>query len=178
MTFQNRWIGFWFIPPSFPMNHQDSFSIESSVFTGSIVPIASWLMVRSEFYNGALNEICSWANLLSLYWLEALTFFLFSMNRFISDNYVWICIDALLHCLLWYDSKTLHIGIIYHLYSFFSFFRLSIYLHPFPLMYIFLFFFLFCFAWQLIRFLVYAKKFSCCNDRTKISYLDCFFGSR
>ena len=38
-------------------------------------------MVRSDFYNGAHNEIFSWANFLSLYWLEALIFC--SMNRFV-----------------------------------------------------------------------------------------------
>lgn len=32
------------------------FSIESSVFKGSVVPIASQLMVRFEFYNGALMK--------------------------------------------------------------------------------------------------------------------------
>ena len=39
----------------------DLFPIESSfsLFTGSVVPIASRLMVRSEFSNGALNEIFS-----------------------------------------------------------------------------------------------------------------------
>lgn len=52
------------------------FSRESSVVTGSVVPIASQLMVRFEFYNGAFRGICSWVNLLSLYWLQALDFFL------------------------------------------------------------------------------------------------------
>ena len=55
-------------------------------------------MVRSEFYNRALNEICSWVNFLSLYWLEALDFC--SVLRTDSFNYGWISIDALLHSLL------------------------------------------------------------------------------
>lgn len=34
-------------------------------------------MVRSEFYNGALNKISSWANPPSRYWFEALYFLFF-----------------------------------------------------------------------------------------------------
>ncbi|KAF5761804.1 hypothetical protein HanXRQr2_Chr16g0769371 [Helianthus annuus] len=37
------------------MNHSNLFSLKSFEFIGSIVPIASYLMVRSEFYNGAIN---------------------------------------------------------------------------------------------------------------------------
>lgn len=76
------------------------FSIESFAFTSSVVPITSYLMVRSEFYNGAQNEIGSWVNLLSLYWLEALDF-LFYCYKKILFSMVWMRIDALLHCLLW-----------------------------------------------------------------------------
>lgn len=46
----------------------------------------------------------------------------------------------MLYYIVFYDM-TLHSGILYHFYSFFSFFRLSFYPHPLPLMYIFLFFF-------------------------------------
>ena len=49
------------------MNFEDSFSIESYAVTGSVVPIASPLMVRPELCNGAPNEIRSQVNLLSFY---------------------------------------------------------------------------------------------------------------
>lgn len=72
------------------------------------------VMVRSEFYNGALKEISSWDKLLSRYWLEAL-FFLWKD----SSNYVWICIDALLHFIRCFKDLTYWNFISFLLYSFF-----------------------------------------------------------
>ena len=54
-------------------------------------------MVRSDLYNGAHNEIFSWANFLSLYWLEALIFLFYERIRFFFF-YEYILLDALLHC--------------------------------------------------------------------------------
>lgn len=54
-------------------------------------------MVRSDFYNGAHNEIFSWASFLSLYWLEALICLFYERIRFFFF-YESILLDALLHC--------------------------------------------------------------------------------
>lgn len=56
-----------------------SFSLESYIFMGSVVPIASWLIIRPEFYNGAFTwnfefHFFFWVNFLSFYWLKALNF--------------------------------------------------------------------------------------------------------
>ena len=57
------------------------FSLESYIFMGSVVPIASWVIIRPEFYNGAFTWnfefhffICFWVNFISFYWLKALNF--------------------------------------------------------------------------------------------------------
>lgn len=73
------------------MNHSNSFSLKSFEFIGSIVPIASYLMVRSEFYNGAIS---SWVNILSLYWLEAL-YFLFDEQIHLMMNPYWCFITQI-----------------------------------------------------------------------------------
>lgn len=47
------------ILPNEPLGFVLFFFLESYVFTGSVVPIASRLMIRSEFDNGVPNEILS-----------------------------------------------------------------------------------------------------------------------
>lgn len=108
------------------MNHSNSFSLESFEFTGSIVPIASYLMVRSEFYNGAIS---SWVNILSLYWLEAL-YFLFDeqIHLMLMMNPYWCFITQLF-------SEMTHRPYILEFYIinilFLSFSHPSIYPYPF-----------------------------------------------
>lgn len=137
--------------------------MESFSFTGSVVPIASYLMVRSEFDNGARknNQIKSWAILLSLYWLEALDFFLYySINWIISLIRVWInqysCFITLpfMIDLTYWNFKSLRF-----------FFSLSLLL---PFIHIF---FLFYFALQLRIFFVYEKKMAVATKIWPILYI-------
>lgn len=127
MTFPNRLMNLSMVCFAIPINES---VFNRFGFTGSIVPIASYLMVRSDFYNGAHNEICSWANFLSLYWLEALIFFVLGTDSF---YFLRIRINALLHCFLFYEMTHrpyILYGIFYHWFYFFlPFFHPSIYPH-------------------------------------------------
>ena len=111
-------------PPSRSMNRSNSFSLESFEFTGSIVPIPSYLMVRSEFYNGAIS---SWVNILSLYWLEAL-YFLFDEQILLMMNPYWCFITQIFYEMT-HRPYILEFYIIHIL--FLSFFHPSIYPYPF-----------------------------------------------
>ncbi|KAI3692922.1 hypothetical protein L6452_32747 [Arctium lappa] len=71
------------------MNHSNSFSLESFEFTGSIVPIASYFMVRSQFYNGAIH-LTYWNYISSIFF-----FFLSLILPFIHTLYFFISIDNL-----------------------------------------------------------------------------------
>lgn len=102
MTYQNKSMGSWFIPPSHPMNHQDSFSIESSAVTGSIVPIAFMNgQVRIMQWSSQFNSFPSQSPQ-SLLARGSLLFIYFFYEPY-SINYRRINIDALLHCLLRYE---------------------------------------------------------------------------
>lgn len=144
------------------MNHSNEFSLESFEFTGSIVPIASYLMVRSELYNGAIS---SWVNILSLYWLEAL-YFLFDEQIRLMRNPYWCFITQIF-------SEMTHRPYILELYIinilFLSFSHPSFYPYPF--------FFISIDDLE-AEFFNKKKDFSCYNNMNNISYLDWFFGSR
>lgn len=154
------------------MNHSDSFSTKSSAFTGSVVPIASRLMLRSEFYNGASHLICSWVNRLSLYWLQALYFFLLfceHINLFLYELRVLMLYYIVFYEIVYRPYILYIIGII----SLLLFFSLSL---TFPVIHI-----LFFVSQPITKpdWFFYAKpSFSCYNDMTNMSCLDWFFGSR
>lgn len=116
------------------MNHSNSFSLNSFEFTGSIVPIASYLMLRPEFYNGAIS---SWVNILSLYWLEAL-YFLFDEQIHWMMNPYWCFITQIF-------SEMTHRPYILELYISNIFYSFSFFLSSFHLSIPFLFYF----DWQL-----------------------------
>ena len=122
-------------------------------------------MVRPEFYNGAHNEICSWVNFLSLYWLEALSFFVLWADSF---HYGRISIDALLHCRLFYEMS--HRPYILELYHWNDF---SLFLSPFHLSTSFFSISLHNLESDWFFFCVYAKKFQLLQwyDRYIISWL-------
>lgn len=143
------------------MNRSNSFSLESFEFTGSIVPIPSYLMVRSEFYNGAIS---SWVNILSLYWLEAL-YFLFDERILLMMNPYWCFITQIFYEMT-HRPYILEFYIIHIL--FLSFFHPSIYPYPF----------FFISIDNLEADFLMKKYFSCYNNMNNISYLDWFFGSR
>lgn len=132
MTSQNRLIFFWFVPPSFSMNHEDSFSIESSIFKVFVVPIASWLIWLGLTFT---------MELLMQFFLEP-TFLVFIGSKlsiyFDEWIHIQIMIDESLLMLYYtvvyevvYRPYILGSYIIYIYIKFFSFFHLSSYPHPF-----------------------------------------------
>lgn len=140
---------------------------------GSIVPIASCLMVRSELYNGALNSICSWVNLLSLYWLEALDFFVLFLILFYEQ--IHLIMDESVLMLYYIDLyEMIHRPYILKFYIIDTFFSLSLTFLSTPFFYMLLH----NLESDLFLFFLCKKYFSCYNYMTNISYLDCFFGYR
>lgn len=152
-----------------------SFSLKSFAFTASIVPIASYLMFRSKFSNGAHNELCSWVNLLSLYWLEALDFLFCSIIYKKSRLIVFVMEESVL--MLYYTAfyEMAYRPYILEFYIIDILFFLSLIL---PFIYIFLLYFALQLKIGLIFFFAETKNFSCYKDMTDISHLDCFFRSR
>jgi len=104
-TSHNKWIGLSWVPYAILPNSLlgFGFSIEYYVFAGSLVPIASGLMVRSLFYNGVLNQrlISSSINLIinqslrislimnpSVLMLYSTTFYEMTHRPYILESYI------------------------------------------------------------------------------------------